>query len=78
MAGGQVFALQRGELLRYDNAGGDFVPAGLSPVPGNMLTDRLEGLYLFPVRSQTLTQLETAAPYGAWPPGRWTRCLYGG
>ena len=31
MAGGQVFALQRGELLRYDTAGGDFVPAGLSP-----------------------------------------------
>lgn len=65
MAGSQVFALQRGELLRYDNAGGDFVPAGLSPVPGNMLADSLEGLYLFSCQEQTLTQLETAAPYGA-------------
>ena len=65
MAGGQVFALQRGELLRYDTAGGDFVPAGLSPVPGNMLADSLEGLYLFSCQEQTLTQLETAAPYGA-------------
>ena len=63
MAGGQVFALQRGELLRYDTAGGDFVPAGLSPVPGNMLADSLEGLYLFSCQEQTLTQLETAAPY---------------
>ena len=65
MAGGQVFALQRGELLRYDNAGGDFVPAGLSPVPGNMLADSLEGLYLFSCQEQTLTQMEPAAPYGA-------------
>ena len=65
MAEGQVFALQRGELLRYDTAGGDFVPAGLSPVPGNMLADSLEGLYLFSCQEQTLTQLETAAPYGA-------------
>ena len=65
MAGGQVFALQRGELLRYDTAGGDFVPAGLSPVPGNMLADSLEGLYVFSCQEQTLTQLETAAPYGA-------------
>ncbi len=65
MAGGQVFVLQRGELLRYDNAGGEFVPAGLSPVPGNMLADSLEGLYLFSCQEQTLTQLETAAPYGA-------------
>lgn len=65
MAGSQVYALQRGELLRYDTAGGDFVPAGLSPVPGNMLADSLEGLYLFSCQEQTLTQLETAAPYGA-------------